>query len=138
MTEQNVNTLPVSCVFCEQKHLDVVAENDFALAIRDKFPVRSLHTLIIPKRHVGDIFETTAAEREAMHELAAACRTSILAADATVGGFNYGSNVGQIAGQKIPHAHVHLIPRRSGDLAPPAARPESSWDQASPDTVRSA
>ena len=113
------------CVFCVPERLDVVAENELALAVRDRFPVRPLHTLIIPKRHARDVFETTAAEREAIHALAMQCRLAILAEDETVAGFNYGSNVGELAGQKIFHAHLHLIPRRDGDADLPAARPAS-------------
>lgn len=112
------------CPFCARRSLAFVAENAAAFAIRDAFPVRPLHTLIIPKRHVADIFETTAEEREALHSLALDCRAAIMHAAPGVEGFNYGSNVGAAAGQKIFHAHVHLIPRRFGDTPPPAARPD--------------
>jgi len=39
----------------------------------------------------------------------------------TRSGFNFGSNSGEVAGQKIGHVHFHLIPRREGDVEPPAA-----------------
>lgn len=54
------------CVFCRTGALTFVAENALAFAIRDRTPVRPLHTLIIPKRHVTDIFETDADERDAI------------------------------------------------------------------------
>lgn len=111
------------CIFCRTSELTILAENHFAFAIRDKFPVRPLHTLIIPKRHVTDIFATNADEREAIHELAIRCREAIDGEDPSVSGFNFGSNIGAAAGQKIFHAHVHLIPRRSGEEELPAARP---------------
>ena len=111
-----------SCIFCQRSSLAQVAENALAFAIRDKFPVKPLHTLLVTKRHVSDIFGTTAAEREALHDLAHICRNQITAEDTEVAGFNFGSNVGLVAGQKIFHAHVHLIPRRSGDVPPPPAR----------------
>ncbi len=110
------------CLFCDRLSLEILCENDLAFAIRDKFPVRPLHSLILPKRHAADIFETSAQEREALHRLAEAVRRDILRADPSVGGFNFGSNIGAIAGQKIYHAHLHLIPRRAGDTPPPAAR----------------
>lgn len=112
-----------ACPFCAVASLLLVAENDLAFAVRDKFPVRPLHTLLIPKRHVADIFETTLEEREALHSLAQDCRTVLQREDPDVQGFNFGSNIGIAAGQKIFHAHVHLIPRRVGDTPPPAARP---------------
>lgn len=111
------------CIFCRLGQLDLVAENLLAFAIRDKFPVRPLHTLIITKRHVSDIFRASNHERQAVHELAALCRETLVADDPSIGGFNFGSNVGEAAGQKIFHAHVHLIPRRPGDTPPPPARP---------------
>ncbi|GLI93927.1 HIT family protein [Methylocystis echinoides] len=111
------------CPFCAITPTAWVGENDLAFAIRDKFPVRPLHTLLIPKRHVQDIFETTPEEREALHQLALERRSAIRGEDPDVQGFNFGSNIGEAAGQKIFHAHLHLIPRRPGDTPPPPARP---------------
>lgn len=110
------------CPFCEIQPDAILAENDLALAIRDKFPIMTLHTLIIPRRHVVDYFDLVEQELNAIHALLRQCRAGIFDADASVGGFNVGANVGWTAGQKIPHAHIHLIPRRSGDIPPPPAR----------------
>ncbi|MEK8121680.1 HIT family protein [Methylocystis sp. IM4] len=112
-----------TCPFCVVRSFTLIADSDLAFAIRDKFPVRPLHTLIIPKRHVSDIFSTSREEREALHQLALECREAISRDDPEVQGFNFGSNVGAAAGQKIFHAHLHLIPRRIGDTPPPPARP---------------
>jgi diadenosine tetraphosphate (Ap4A) HIT family hydrolase len=111
------------CIFCDLGALDPVAENELAFAVRDKFPVKPFHTLIIPKRHVADIFAATREEREAIHAIALQCRRDIEKLDPSVAGFNFGSNIGEAAGQKVYHAHVHLIPRRLGDISPPPARP---------------
>ncbi|MGV1838471.1 HIT family protein [Rhizobium rhizogenes] len=113
-----------ACIFCRRSDLPIVAENELAFAIPDKFPVRRLHTLLIPKRHVADIFSTDEAEREAIHQLAMKCRETIGYQDPTVAGFNFGSNIGAAAGQKIFHAHVHLIPRRPNEDELSAARPD--------------
>ncbi len=113
---------PGTCIFCDFATLAPIAQNELAFAIRDKFPVRPLHSLILPKRHAADIFETTLDEREAMHEIARKLREEILREDPSVGGFNFGSNIGAVAGQKIFHARLHLIPRRAGEEPPPAAR----------------
>ena len=117
-----MDNLP-DCMFCNLEEKFIIAENALAIAVRDKFPAKPLHTLIIPKRHTIDVFETTAAEREALHELAAACLRRLKEEDPTIEGVNIGHNVGQVAGQKIFHTHLHLIPRRKGDLAPPVAGP---------------
>ena len=42
--------------------------------------------------------------------------------DKTITGFNVGVNVGASAGQTIFHVHVHLIPRRDGDMSNPRGR----------------
>ena len=112
------------CIFCRRAVLDVIAENEHAFAVRDKYPVRPLHTLIITKRHVTDVFGTSAEERAAIHALALLCREEIARSDPTVAGFNFGSNVGLAAGQKIFHTHIHLIPRRQGEGELAGARPD--------------
>lgn len=112
------------CIFCNLAALDVICENELAIAVRDKFPAKPLHTLIIPKRHSTNIFETTPAEREALHQLANQCVARLKSEDPSIAGVNFGSNVGAVAGQKIFHTHIHLIPRRQDDMAPPPARPD--------------
>jgi diadenosine tetraphosphate (Ap4A) HIT family hydrolase len=103
------------CPFCNVRLLSPIAGNTLAFALRDEVPVRPLHTLIIPKRHMANIFEATPAELQALHELALEVRSAILLEDTSVQGFNFGSNIGAVAGQMIFHAHVHLIPRRAAD-----------------------
>lgn len=114
-----------TCIFCDRSHLDLLVENDLAFAIRDKFPVRQLHALVLPKRHVSDTFELTADELKAVFELGRKVRDLVMSEDPTVGGYNFGSNNGPVAGQKIPHVHFHLIPRREGEEALPAAQASS-------------
>ncbi|MCV0409388.1 HIT domain-containing protein [Nitrosopumilus sp.] len=46
-------------------------------------------------------------------------KRKILEKDKTVTGFNVGINIGKDAGQTIMHCHIHLIPRRNGDVAEP-------------------
>jgi diadenosine tetraphosphate (Ap4A) HIT family hydrolase len=108
-----------SCLFCDIPADRIILENTFAYAIRDGFPVTLMHTLIIPKRHVVDYFGLDESEREACDQLLRELRTSILDSDTNVEGFNIGMNVGAVAGQTIFHAHIHLIPRRVGDVANP-------------------
>lgn len=107
------------CVFCELPTERIVAENELCVAIRDGFPVTPLHTLVIPKRHVADYFELYQPELNAIHSLLAKQRESIRNKDPSVTGFNVGINAGADAGQTIFHVHVHLIPRRSGDVEQP-------------------
>ncbi len=87
--------------------------------MRDDFPVTEHHTLVIPKRHVPDFFDLHQPEINAIHSLLSAMRADVTALDGSVTGFNVGINSGEDAGQTIFHCHVHLIPRRSGDMENP-------------------
>lgn len=108
-----------NCLFCAMPSERVIAESELAYAIRDGFPVTPLHTLVIPKRHAADFFEMTEAEIEACNGLMRELKDAIKAEDTAVAGFNIGMNVGPVAGQTIFHSHIHLIPRRPGDVENP-------------------
>jgi len=107
------------CVFCAIEQERVIAENELAFVIRDGFPVTPLHHLIIPKRHVTGYFELGQAEINAVNQLLHQAKKIIEEADAGVSGFNVGVNTGESAGQTIFHCHIHMIPRRVGDVPNP-------------------
>ena len=90
-----------------------------AIAFYDGYAVTQYHTLIIPKRHVSDYFELHAPELNAINQLVNKQKKLLEKKDKTITGFNVGANVGEDAGQSIFHVHVHLIPRRSGDMEEP-------------------
>ncbi len=106
------------CVFCEVIAAPV-GSNALAYAIRDGNPVTPLHTLIIPRRHVESFFDLYGGERNAILTLLDEMKSDIQQKDETVAGFNIGVNNGEVAGQSVPHVHVHLIPRRRGDVENP-------------------
>jgi len=107
------------CVFCDIPAERIVAQNSLAIAVRDRFPVTDLHTLVLPARHVPDYFDLVRGEDKAVRDLLEDARRDIMAADPTVKGFNVGVNSGGVAGQTVFHCHVHLIPRRAGDVTEP-------------------
>ena len=107
-----------ACPFCTLPAWRIQGENDNAVLIRDAFPVSPGHSLVIPKRHVGSYFETTEAERTALHALLAEAKLAV-EAEFAPHGYNIGINDGAAAGQTVPHLHMHLIPRYTGDVADP-------------------
>ena len=107
------------CLFCNIKESDLVKENDLAYASYDSFPVSEGHCLIIPKRHVKDYFDLSNDEIIACNDLIKEIKNEIIEKDNSVKGFNIGSNAGKISGQSILHCHIHLIPRRAGDVENP-------------------
>lgn len=108
------------CPFCElEVGMEYLLENAHAFIKLDKYPVTEGHSLIIPKRHFFDWFDATQTEREAMSDLLHVRRKQLLESDNTIQGFNVGMNCGEVAGQTIFHCHMHLIPRRKGDVDKP-------------------
>ena len=107
------------CLFCNVKESGIAIENEFAYASYDTYPVSDLHCLIIPKRHVKDYFEMSDEELLACNDLITKIKNEILTKDKTVKAFNIGTNAGKISGQSIMHCHIHLIPRREGDVENP-------------------
>ena len=107
------------CIFCELPTDRIVCENELALVIPDGFPVTEGHSLVIPKRHVADYFELFQPELNAIQALLRETRLKLLDEDPSIKGFNVGVNAGKPAGQTVFHCHVHLIPRRKGDVESP-------------------
>jgi diadenosine tetraphosphate (Ap4A) HIT family hydrolase len=108
----------IACPFCALPSARFEGQNTHGVWIRDGFPVSAGHSLVIPRRHVGSFFETTQEERIALLELLDEAKRVILR-DLKPDGFNIGINDGEIAGQTVPHLHIHLIPRYKGDANDP-------------------
>ena len=96
----------------------MLLETEATLAIFDAYPVTEGHALVIPKRHVASVFELPREELDALWTQISAVRR-LLADRYSPAGFNVGINDGLAAGQTVPHAHIHVIPRRAGDTADP-------------------
>lgn len=106
------------CVFCNVPESDIIAENELALALFDRFPVNRGHALIVPRRHVATYFEATEEEQHAMNHLLSEVKR-LLDVRYSPDGYSIGVNVGTAAGQTIFHLHVHLVPRYTGDVPDP-------------------
>tara|TARA_Y200000002_G_scaffold272262_1_gene226750 strand:+ start:391 stop:792 length:402 start_codon:yes stop_codon:yes gene_type:complete len=107
------------CLFCNSKKSGIAYENKLAYASYDTYPVSDLHCLIIPKRHINNYFDLSDEELIACNNLIKVVKREIVEKDKTVEAFNIGTNVGKISGQSIMHCHIHLIPRRKGDVNNP-------------------
>jgi len=107
------------CIFCNEKKNNIVDENEHAYASYDPYPVSKKHCLIVPKRHVKNYFDLSEKEILACNQLIKSMKIKIEEKDKSVKGFNIGTNSGKAAGQSIMHCHVHLIPRREGDVKNP-------------------
>ena len=88
------------------------------IALLDAFPVTEGHTLVVPKQHVVSLFDLDADEQAALWQLAAEVRARLVE-EFRPAGFNVGVNDGRAAGQTVMHAHIHIIPRYTRDVADP-------------------
>jgi diadenosine tetraphosphate (Ap4A) HIT family hydrolase len=106
------------CVFCgiEPDPGSVVLQSDHFSITKDKFPVSPGHLLIIPRRHITSPSDLSETEWANLYMVLEEACSILRNEDDTITGFNIGMNIGSDAGQTIPHLHVHVIPRRPGDI----------------------
>lgn len=106
------------CIFCQvvrgERSAYILFEGDRVLAFLDAYPCTPGHTLVIPKAHYRSLTEFPKEEAsgyfQAIVEIAKVIQRAMKA-----DGFNLGINDGRAAGQVVPHAHVHILPRYRGD-----------------------
>jgi diadenosine tetraphosphate (Ap4A) HIT family hydrolase len=113
-----VKHIDPDCPFCGIASHLIVAESKHAIAIADLYPVSEGHTLVLPRAHRESLYAHSAEVQQDVWELVRSVRGT-LAAELGPGGFNIGVNDGVAAGQTVPHAHVHIIPRFDGDVPDP-------------------
>lgn len=110
-----------ACIFCNPENAAVnkiIIENDLAYSRWDNYPVSNGHAEVIPKRHVASYFELTNDELQTLFILAKQVKHKI-DDEYNPDAYNIGVNDGLVAGQSIPHCHIHIIPRYSGDVQNP-------------------
>ena len=107
------------CIFCTIRKSELIFENSHAYASKDSYPVTKFHSLVVPKRCIKNYFDLNDKEILACDDLIKKLQQKITSEDSTVKGFNVGTNSGKVAGQSIFHCHIHVIPRREGDVENP-------------------
>ena len=106
----------MNCVFCENPDIRVrtIIENDEAFVFPTNIPIVPGHVLISPKRHVKSYEELTSSEKNAIEKLRVQMHGALIKAFQAEG-FNYAWNEGENCGQSVPHFHLHMLPRKTGD-----------------------
>ena len=107
------------CLFCNKKKQKIIYSTKFIYVVRDSFPVTKYHSLIIPHRHISNFFELSKDELKDLSKILKKERQALINLDKKITAFNVGVNAGKDAGQSIMHCHIHLIPRRKGDIENP-------------------
>ncbi len=106
----------MDCPFCQSPDIAgrTIAETPLVFAFLTNTPIVPGHTLVCPRRCVARFDELQADERAALFEMIT-CIKSMLVKAFRAEGFNIAWNEGKIAGQSVPHLHIHILPRRAGD-----------------------
>lgn len=105
-----------TCVYCSVPEIRAraIVQNNLAWAFPTNIPITTGHTLVAPVRCVASLAELSSDERDAILSMAdeiMAALTVVYGAE----GFNCVWNQGKLAGQSVPHFHLHIIPRKDGD-----------------------
>lgn len=107
------------CIFCQiiagKIPSTKVYEDDTVLAFLDISQATKGHTLVVPKRHVPDIYAYDATLAAAVFARLPKIARAIKASDPAIQGLNILNNNGELAYQSVFHSHIHLIPRYSAD-----------------------
>lgn len=108
--------MPSDCIFCRKD--DLIHEGELTFISQDKYPVSPGHALIVPKRHVPNYFDCTKHEITELWDSVNLAK-QMIEKDHQPDSYNIGINVSKVAGQSVPHTHIHLIPRYEGDVTDP-------------------
>ncbi|CAG0932718.1 bis(5'-adenosyl)-triphosphatase [Thermoflexales bacterium] len=100
------------CPFCSPAldQAQVILENVHCLFLQQPEPVLIGSGLIIPRQHRETLFDLTGEEWEATFSLLTQAK-ALLDQRYAPAGYNIGWNCGQVGGQEVFHAHLHVIPR---------------------------
>jgi histidine triad (HIT) family protein len=105
------------CIFCRIARRKVPAklihEDDQSVAFHDLSPKAPIHVLIIPRRHLANLAEASAADEAVLGHLLGVARNLADQLEVADTGYRVVLNVGPHAGQSVDHLHVHLLGGRS-------------------------
>ncbi|WP_042686842.1 HIT family protein [Candidatus Nitrosotenuis chungbukensis] len=125
----------MDCVFCKIAKGEIkartIVETQKSLAFLDAFPLALGHSLVIPKKHHEKIQDMSPDDNADLFGLV---HRVVSMVDKVTGSTLVAVHNGKASGQEIPHVHVHLVPRSSGDSAGPihsmfSKRPKFSDEQ---------
>ena len=109
----------MDCVFCAIVTGDLPAsqvyDDDRVLAFADIRPATPGHLLVVPKRHAGDLAALDPDDGARMFQVAQRLAAALRASSLEPEGVNLFLADGEVAGQEVFHAHLHVLPRRTGD-----------------------
>ena len=102
------------CLFCKIISGEIpsskVYEDDICLAFNDIEPQAPTHFLVIPKRHIGSVAEVNGDNSAVVAHIFEAIAQ--VAKEKNLESYRVVSNIGEQAGQSVPHLHFHVLAGR--------------------------
>lgn len=92
---------------------EIVLENECVLAFRDISPQAPTHILVVPKKPIPRIAETTEEDEALLGRLLSAARAVARQEGIDKTGFRIVINNGNDGGESVPHLHVHVLGGRA-------------------------
>ena len=101
----------MDCLFCKiaRKEIPVqlVYEDENAVAFYDIHPKAPLHLLIVSKKHIDSVSHLEQEDKALVGELLFIAK--VIAQKYQLSGYKLQINVGRDGGQEIDHLHIHLL-----------------------------
>ncbi len=106
----------IDCMFCRivarQSPADIVYEDDVVVAFKDIYPKAPVHLLIVPRRHIASLAETSDGDAEVLGRCVVAARRLAETSGYAERGFRLSVNTGPEGGQVVYHVHFHFTAGR--------------------------
>ncbi len=101
-----------NCIFCKIVRGEIpsrkVYEDDLVFAFLDINPLRPVHVLVVPKRHIESLAHVGEADGEVLGRLLSVAN-KIALDQGSPEGFRVIINTGRIGQQEVPHLHAHIV-----------------------------
>ena len=110
-----MNPCPFCRILAGELASSLVLEDELVVAILDIRPANPGHTLVMPRRHVESFTDLTPAEVEQLALAGQRVATALKREFDSCEAVTFSLADGAAAGQDVPHTHLHVIPRRTGD-----------------------
>jgi histidine triad (HIT) family protein len=109
----------INCVFCkilkDQLEASFVYRGESVTAFMDLGAINPGHVLVIPNEHSERFVDIDAEVSGEMFKVAQKVLIAIQNSDIACEGANIFLSDGEVAGQEVPHSHLHIAPRFKGD-----------------------
>ena len=100
-----------NCIFCKiikrEIPSEIIYEDEDLIAFKDVDPKAPCHALVIPKKHIRSLNDTSEADQALLGKLLLKC--AAIAKEQGLVSYRVVTNTGEIAGQSVFHIHFHIL-----------------------------